>query len=123
MTWVIGINTWKKVEHFYCKQRGGTLFRSNEYPNQWKWRENIVFADSLDESREKFAQQYRADCDYWERIGNGHFMWVVGFYRGGIYRHRGDKTLWRFKDYAFHADTESEAYELLLERFGKQETA
>ena len=102
MTWVIGINTWKQVEHFNCNQRGGRLFRSNEFPDQWKWRGNIVLAGSLDEAKEKLAQQYRPDCDYWERIGIGNFMWV---------------------DYAFHADTESEGYDLLLERFGKRETA
>ena len=123
MTWVIGINTWKQVEHFNCNQRGGRLFRSNEFPDQWKWRGNIVLAGSLDEAKEKLAQQYRPDCDYWERIGIGNFMWVVGWHRGGIYQHKGDRTLWRFKDYAFHADTESEGYDLLLERFGKRETA
>lgn len=123
MTWVIGINTWKKVEYFKHDQRVGNLFRSNEFPNQWKWRGNIVLADTLDEAKEKFAQQYRPDCDYWERIGVGRFMWVVGWHRGAIYRHRSDETLWKFKDYAFHADTQERAYELLVERFGKLETA
>jgi len=123
MSWLISINTWAHVEYFTSDQRGGKLSRSIPFPIQWRWRGNIVFADSLDEAKEKFIQQFRPDCDYWERIGQGNFMWVVCGYRGAIYRHRSDEKLWKFKDYAFHAETGTKAYELLLDLFAKRETA
>ena len=82
-----------------------------------------MFANSVEEARAKFVQQLRPQADYWERLGGGRFMWLIGWYRGAIYRHRGDRTLWKFKDFAFHADTQERAYELLMELFGKLETA
>jgi hypothetical protein len=123
MSLTISISTWKKVEFYAHEQHHGHLFRSNEFPEQWKWRGNIVFANSVEEARAFFEQQIRPHADYWERIGTGRFMWLVGWYRGAIYRHRSDLTLWKFKDFAFHAETKERAYEFLVERFGRLETA
>ena len=120
---MISINAWSHVEYFTCNHRAGKVSRSIPFPDQWRWRGDIVFAQSLEEAKVKFEQQYRAEADYWERLGNRNFMWVVGGYRGAIYRHRANETLWKFKDFAFHADSESDAYELLLERYAKRETA
>ena len=123
MSWTISISTWKKVEFYANEQHQGHLFRSNEFPDQWKWRGNIVFANSVEEARAEFVQQLRPQADYWEKLGVGRFMWLIGGHRGAIYRHRSDKTLWKFKDFAFHADSQERAYEFLMERFGKLETA
>ena len=97
----VGDSTWKKVEFYAHEQHQGHLFRSNEFPDQWKWRGNIVFANSVEEARAKFVQQLRPQADYWERLGGGRFMWLIGWYRGAIYRHRGDRTLLKFKDFDF----------------------
>ena len=123
MKWGNGINSWKAVEFYTYNQRGGKLSSSIEFPIQWKWRGNIVIAESLDQAKEKFTQQYRLDFDYWERIGVGNFMWVVGEHRGAIYRHKSDETLWKFKDFVFHAESGTKAYELLFDMFGKREIA
>lgn len=123
MSWAISISTWMEMEYLSINRCGGKLSRSIQFPDQWRWRDNIVFANTKEEANAKFVQQFRPKSDYWERIGHGNFMWVVGGYRGAIYRHRSDKTLWKFKDFAFHAETETNAYEFLFERFGKRETA
>ena len=123
MSWSIRISTWKKVEYYAHEQHHGHLFRSNEFPAQWKWRSNIVFANSVEEARAKFVQQLRPQADYWEKLGTGRFLWLVSGHRGAIYRHKSDQTLWKFKDFAFHADSRERAYELLVELLGKLETA
>jgi hypothetical protein len=123
MNWRNSLNSWKSVEFYTYNDRGGKLFSGIDFPNQWKWRGNIVIADSLDEAKEKFMQQFRLEFNYWERIGTGNFMWVVGEHRGAIYRHKSDETLWKFKDYIFHAESGTKAYELLFDLFVKRESA
>lgn len=98
----------------------GVLYQHSQYTNQWKWKKNVIVAESIEEAQ-KILEDHAIKCEngvYWQKYGKGNFQWRAGNARGILQRHTVDPSMWMFKNFIFYADTVEEVFEITRKHFG-----
>lgn len=115
---------WEHMGQGIFSNRAGKIYRHKYLKNQWKWKKNVILAPTLRQAEKIFSRHATACPDdlYWDKFGSKNFTASVGRYRGALYKHRVEPSLWLFKERAFEADSVEEAIKILKSVFEEAET-